>query len=144
MTSARTGWRRACATSSRAPGAPPYYRELPDVSADGDLTRLPVLEKAAPEAHSLPASRDLSSGDPATGEVLRSGATGGEPRHIVYSRTDWENMVREAVPMLYALGLEPGDRIVNTLFGGGMHGGLTATFTSCPGCPWSRTRPRSS
>ncbi|MEV6675760.1 phenylacetate--CoA ligase family protein [Streptomyces erythrochromogenes] len=113
----------------------PYYRELPDVGGDGDLSRLPVLEKAALEAHSLPASRDLSSGDPATGEVLRSGATSGEPRYIVYSRTDWENMVREAVPVLYALGLEPGDRIVNTLFGGGMYGGLTTTFSELSRMP---------
>ncbi|MFJ3922597.1 phenylacetate--CoA ligase family protein [Streptomyces sp. NPDC090022] len=113
----------------------PYYRELPDVTRDADPTRLPVLEKAALEAHSLPASRDLSSGDRATGEVLRSGATSGEPRYIVYSRSDWENMVREAVPMLYALGIEPGDRIVNTLFGGGMYGGLTTTFSELSRMP---------
>ncbi|MCY0946622.1 phenylacetate--CoA ligase family protein [Streptomyces antarcticus] len=113
----------------------PYYRELPDVTEDADITRLPVLEKSALEAHSLPASRDLSSGDPATGEVLRSGATSGEPRYIVYSRSDWENMVREAVPMLYALGVEPGDRIVNTLFGGGMYGGLTTTFSELSRMP---------
>ncbi|MFD3874616.1 phenylacetate--CoA ligase family protein [Streptomyces sp. NPDC058623] len=107
----------------------PYYRELPDVRGTADIALLPVLEKADLEAHSLPASRDLCSGATPSGEVLRSGATSGEPRFIVYSRTDWDNMVREAVPVWYELGVEPGDRIINTLFGGGMYGGLTTTFS---------------
>ncbi|GAA3181891.1 MULTISPECIES: phenylacetate--CoA ligase family protein [Streptomyces] len=107
----------------------PYYAALPTVNEPADLARLPVLEKADLEANSLPASRNLSSGAPATGEVLRSGASGGAPRYIVYARTDWENMVREAVPVWYGLGVEPGDRIVNTLFGGGMYGGLTTSFS---------------
>ncbi|MGW7050523.1 phenylacetate--CoA ligase family protein [Streptomyces sp. NPDC054887] len=113
---------------SRARRAP-YYADLPDVTALSDLAALPVLDKSALEANSLPAGRMLCSGDAPTGEVLRSGATGGHPRYIVYARADWENMVREAVPMLYGLGVEPGDRIVNTLFGGGMYGGLTTTFS---------------
>ncbi|WP_030771863.1 phenylacetate--CoA ligase family protein [Streptomyces sp. NRRL F-2664] len=113
----------------------PYYGDLPDITEDAGLAGLPILEKSELEAHSLPASRDLSSGDPATGEVLRSGATSGEPRYIVYSRSDWENMVREAIPMLYALGLAPGDRVINTLFGGGMYGGLTTTFSELSRMP---------
>ncbi|MBB1252803.1 phenylacetate--CoA ligase family protein [Streptomyces sp. OF3] len=111
----------------------PYHRaRLPEPAAVtdvADIVTLPVLEKADLEAHSPPFSRDMLSADQPTGEVLRSGATGGRPRYIVYSRTDWENMVREAVPVLYALGVRPGDRIVNTLFGGGMYGGLTTTFS---------------
>ncbi|WP_240351657.1 phenylacetate--CoA ligase family protein [Streptomyces olivoreticuli] len=107
----------------------PYYADLPRITSAAGLTGLPILEKQALEANSLPASRNLCSGAAPSGEVLRSGATSGDPRYIVYSRTDWENMVREAVPMLYALGVAPGDRIVNTLFGGGMYGGLTTTFS---------------
>ncbi|MEU3752931.1 phenylacetate--CoA ligase family protein [Streptomyces olivoreticuli] len=107
----------------------PYYADLPRITSVAGLTGLPILEKPALEANSLPASRNLCSGAAPSGEVLRSGATSGDPRYIVYSRTDWENMVREAVPMLYALGVAPGDRIVNTLFGGGMYGGLTTTFS---------------
>lgn len=107
----------------------PYYRDLPVVDGASSLELLPVLEKSALEAHSLPASRQLSSGESPTGEVLRSGATSGQPRYIVYSRTDWENMAREAVHVFYQMGVEPGDRIINTLFGGGMYGGLTTTFS---------------
>jgi phenylacetate-coenzyme A ligase PaaK-like adenylate-forming protein len=110
----------------------PYYRDLvglPEAQGLSDLARLPILEKEALTAHSLPRSRDLSSGGVPSGEVLRSGATTGAHRYIVYSRADWNNMVREAVPLFYAMGLERGDRLINALFGGGLYGGLTTTLT---------------
>lgn len=106
----------------------PYYRDLPAVRGLQDLGRLPVLEKAALEAHSLPGSRGMSTDRPRTGEVLRSGASTGAARYIVYSRTDWENMIREAVPLFRTLGLENGDRLINTLYGGGLYGGLSTTL----------------
>ncbi|MFF5980188.1 phenylacetate--CoA ligase family protein [Streptomyces olindensis] len=106
----------------------PYYRDLPAVTGLDDLGRLPVLEKAALEANSLPGSRGLSTDRPRTGEVLRSGASTGAPRYIVYSRTDWENMIREAIPLFRTLGLENGDRLINTLYGGGLYGGLSTTL----------------
>ncbi|MEV7008449.1 hypothetical protein [Streptosporangium sp. NPDC051022] len=102
----------------------PYYRDLPAVTGRADLTRLPVLDKAALDAHTPPVSGDMSSGAPPSGEVLRSGATTGGPRYIVYSLTDWSNMVREAIPVLYGVGLEKGDRLINALFGGSLYGGL--------------------
>ncbi|WP_306320200.1 MULTISPECIES: phenylacetate--CoA ligase family protein [unclassified Streptomyces] len=107
----------------------PHYAALPNVTDTSGLTALPVLDKATLEANSLPASRAMCADGAATGEVLRSGATGGNPRFIRYARGDWDNMVREAVPVWYDLGVEPGDRIVNTLFGGGMYGGLTTSFS---------------
>ncbi|MFJ6798071.1 phenylacetate--CoA ligase family protein [Streptomyces sp. NPDC091268] len=107
----------------------PYYRDLPPVRTLADLPALPQLDKAALAAHSLPRSRAFASGATPTGEVLRSGSTTGEPRYILYSRTDWNNMVREAVPLFYAMGLEPGDRLVNTLFCGDLYGGITTTVT---------------
>ncbi|GAA3096697.1 phenylacetate--CoA ligase family protein [Streptosporangium carneum] len=102
----------------------PYYRDLPRVADRSDLTLLPVLDKAELDAHTLPVSRDMSSDAPPSGEVLRSGATTGGPRYIVYSLADWSNMVREAVPVLYGVGLEKGDRLINALFGGSLYGGL--------------------
>ena len=105
----------------------PYYRDLPHVTGTAQLDQLPVLTKADLDAHSLPASRDLSSGASPSGQVLRSGATSGRPRYIVYSRADWSNMVREAIPLFYSLGLRPGDRVINTLSGGGLYGGMTTT-----------------
>lgn len=107
----------------------PHYAALPDVTHVSGITALPVLDKATLEAHSLPGSRAMCGDGMATGEVLRSGATSGSPRFIRYARDDWNNMVREAVPVWYDLGVEPGDRIVNTLFGGGMYGGLTTSFS---------------
>ncbi|MET9346257.1 phenylacetate--CoA ligase family protein [Streptomyces termitum] len=107
----------------------PYYRDLPPVRTLADLPGLPVLDKAALAAHSLPEGRGFASGARPTGEVLRSGSTTGTPRYIVYARADWDNMVREAVPLFYAMGLAPGDRLVNTLFGGDLYGGLTTTVT---------------
>ncbi|MEY9849231.1 phenylacetate--CoA ligase family protein [Streptacidiphilus sp. MAP5-3] len=106
----------------------PYYRDLPRVGGLSELGTLPILDKAALDAHSLPTSRDLSSPGPRTGEVLRSGASSGAPRYIAYSRTDWENMIREAVPLFYSMGLAPGDRLINTLYGGGLYGGLSTTL----------------
>ncbi|MBD0742393.1 phenylacetate--CoA ligase family protein [Streptomyces sp. CBMA152] len=106
-----------------------YYRglSLPQVADRSDLQHLPILEKSALERHSLPAGRELCSGDRPSGEVLRSGATSGDPRYIVFSRADWTNMVREAIPVLYALGLRPGDRVINTLFGGELYGGMVTS-----------------
>ncbi|HEY2701721.1 MAG TPA: hypothetical protein VGJ45_40120 [Pseudonocardiaceae bacterium] len=101
----------------------PVYAGLPGTTTD--LADLPVLEKETLAAASFPNSTDLlPSGTPRTGEVLRSGGSSGTPRYVVYSRDDWDNMVREAVHMFYELGVEPGDRVINTLFGGGMYGGL--------------------
>lgn len=105
----------------------PYYRDLPRISDCAGLRELPVLDKQALERHSLPFGRELSSTARPSGEVLRSGATSGQPRYIVYSRTDWDNMVREAIPVFYELGLRPGDRILNTLFGGSLYGGLVTS-----------------
>ncbi|MEU3404608.1 phenylacetate--CoA ligase family protein [Streptomyces sp. NPDC006670] len=107
----------------------PYYRDLPPVATLADLRHLGVLEKEALTRHSPPVGRGLSSGAPPSGEVLRSGATTGTPRYIVYGRADWNNMVREALPLFRAMGLRPGDRLVNTLFGGDLYGGLTTTLT---------------
>lgn len=101
----------------------PYYRDLPQVHRIADLAGLPILEKRQLDAHTLPLNRDLYSGAPPSGEVLRSGATSGDPRYIVYSRTDWANMVREAIPLWYVLGLRRGDRVINTLFAGSLYGG---------------------
>jgi len=113
----------------------PYYRNLPPVHGVGDLTRLPIMDKADLEAYSLPSSRDLCSDALPTGEVLRSGGSSGDPRYVVYSRTDWHNMVREAIPIFYGLGLRKGDRLINTLFGGKMYGGMTTTVSELSRMP---------
>lgn len=113
----------------------PYYRDLPRVRGTAELDRLPMLTKDLLEAHSLPRSADLSSGARPSGEVLRSGATSGEPRYVVFSRTDWENMVREALPVLRELGVRNGDRVVNTLIGGSMYGGLLTSASELTRLP---------
>lgn len=101
-----------------------YYSDLPITHGLVDLPQLPILEKSSLEANSLPNSRALCTDDSPSGEVLRSGATSGSPRYVMYSRSDWESMIREAVPLFYDLGLSKGDRLINTLFGGSMYGGL--------------------
>ncbi|WP_199153416.1 phenylacetate--CoA ligase family protein [Chromobacterium sp. ASV23] len=111
----------------------PHYLALPDIQGAYALRELPILDKAALEAQSLPFSRNLCSGAAPSGEVLRSGATSSQPRYIVYSQTDWNNMIREAIPLFYSLGLRRGDRLINTLYGGAMYGGLTTTI-----CEFSR------
>lgn len=104
----------------------PFHRDrLPD-GHDGTLERLPVQSKEDLLAASSSAEPAGGRRD-ADGQILRSGATTGAPRYISYSRRDWANMVGEAVPMLYAAGLEPGDRVMNTLFGGSLYGGLTTS-----------------
>lgn len=112
-----------------------HYRDLPHIDGLAGLGELPVLEKETLEARSLPRSPDLSSGALPSGEVLRSGASGGDPRYIVYARTDWENMVREAIPLLRALGVHNGDRVLNALVGGGLYGGLLTTASELTRMP---------
>jgi phenylacetate-coenzyme A ligase PaaK-like adenylate-forming protein len=107
----------------------PYYRDLPAVQGISELNRLPILDKADLEAHSLPRSRDMTSAAAPSGELLRSGASSGSPRYVMYSGTDWANMVREAVPLFYALGLGPGDRLINAMFCGPLYGSLTTTIS---------------
>jgi phenylacetate-CoA ligase len=109
--------------------ATPHYAALPRIDDRGSLGALPILTKEDLEAGSLPNSRALYSGAVPSGELMRSGGSSGAPRYVLYSREDWANMVREAVPQLYALGLAPGDRLVNTLFGGGLYGGLTTSVS---------------
>lgn len=70
----------------------------------------------------------MTAGGSPDGQVLRSGASTGAARFITYGRGDWARMVAEAVPMLYAVGLRPGDVVVNTLFGGSLYGGLTTSL----------------
>lgn len=105
----------------------PHYRDLPSVAGLDDLPGLPLLPRTALELNSLPESDRLSTGAPASGHVLRTGGTSGRTRYISFSRDDWENMVRESVPLFYSLGLRRGDRVVNTLFGGSLYGGLIST-----------------
>jgi phenylacetate-coenzyme A ligase PaaK-like adenylate-forming protein len=104
----------------------PFHADRLPAGHDGRLVALPVQSKedllAASESVEPAGGRRG-----ANGQVLRSGATTGAPRYISYSRRDWANMVGEAVPMLYAAGLEPGDRVLNTLFGGNLYGGLTTS-----------------
>ncbi|NHA01018.1 hypothetical protein G5V59_17120 [Nocardioides sp. W3-2-3] len=94
----------------------PGFRPVPPAEGTG----FPVQSKADLEAMTVAGGYD--------GQVLRSGASTGRPRYIAYSRGDWQRMVAEAVPMLYAVGLQPGDRVVNTLFGGSLYGGLTTSL----------------
>jgi phenylacetate-coenzyme A ligase PaaK-like adenylate-forming protein len=105
----------------------PYLSEAPRVCDRADLAALPVMEKEDLEANSPPAGRGLSTGAPPSGEVLRSGATTGALRYVMYSLDDWDNMVREAIAMLYECRLRPGDRIVNVLYGGSLYGGLVTS-----------------
>ncbi|WP_267371482.1 MULTISPECIES: hypothetical protein [unclassified Pantoea] len=60
----------------------------------------------------------------ASGEVLVSGASGGKARFIPYSHDDWQNMIQQGVQTLYDVGLVAGDRVINTLYGGHMYGGM--------------------
>ncbi|WP_239333424.1 phenylacetate--CoA ligase family protein [Frankia sp. CiP3] len=113
----------------------PYYRDLPPVRGLEDLPLLPIMDKADLEQYSLPFSRALCSGAPPTGEVLRSGGSSGAPRYVVYSRTDWHNMVREAIPLFYELGLDKGDRLINMLYGGKLYGGMTTTVAELSRMP---------
>lgn len=110
-----------------------HYRDLPEVYTFSDLQQLPFLDKETLETRSLPRSRDMCSDARPSGEVLRSGGTSGAPRYVVYSRRDWNNMIREAIPLFYSLGVAPGDRMINTLYGGGMYGGMITTV-----CEFSR------
>ncbi|VEB40714.1 Uncharacterised protein [Chromobacterium violaceum] len=82
----------------------PHYRALPDIRGLQSLSDLPILDKAALEASRCHSAGICAAGR-ASGEVLRSGATSSQPRYIVYSQTDWSNMIREAVPLFYSLGL---------------------------------------
>ncbi|MFD4785331.1 phenylacetate--CoA ligase family protein [Rhodococcus qingshengii] len=112
-----------------------FYAMLPQVHSIDELATLPILTKADLDAHAPPTSTAMTRTVRADGEVLRSGGTTGAPRYIVYSRQDWSNMVREAIPLYYALGLAPGDRIVNTLVGGSLYGGLTTSHSELSRMP---------
>ncbi|KVM74839.1 phenylacetate--CoA ligase family protein [Burkholderia stagnalis] len=101
-----------------------YYRgsTFPDTLAR--FSDVPVLGKAELEAHSPPHGRGMGAGALPTGEVLVSGSSGGKKRYIPYSQHDWQSMLQEAVQMLYDSGLTPGDKVVNTLYGGHLYGGM--------------------
>ncbi|CAB3751662.1 MULTISPECIES: phenylacetate--CoA ligase family protein [Burkholderia] len=102
----------------------PYYRGTPLPDTIAAFGAFPVLDKAALEAHSPPNGTGMGSGALPTGEVLVSGSSGGKKRYIPYSRHDWQSMLQEAVQMLYDSGLTPGDKVVNTLYGGHLYGGM--------------------
>jgi phenylacetate-CoA ligase len=89
-----------------------------------ELHQLPVLTKQALEHGSPPYGRAMASQALPSGEVLVSGSSGGKTRYIPYSRDDWQSMIHEAVQTLYDIGLVAGDRVVNTLYGGHMYGGM--------------------
>ncbi|KVS67251.1 phenylacetate--CoA ligase family protein [Burkholderia cepacia] len=102
----------------------PYYRDLPRPDTIAAFRDFPVLDKKVLEAHSPPYGNGMGSGALPTGEVLVSGSSGGKKRYIPYSRQDWQSMLQEAVQMLYDSGLTPGDKVLNTLYGGHLYGGL--------------------
>jgi phenylacetate-coenzyme A ligase PaaK-like adenylate-forming protein len=104
----------------------PFHRDRLPARHDGSLTGIPVQSKEDLLASSQTAGPPDGPGR-ANGQVVRTGASTGAPRLISYSRRDWANMIGEAVPMLFGAGLEPGDRVVNTLSGGSLYGGLTST-----------------
>lgn len=112
----RARWRLLLDRARQDPGLSP----APPAVFDGDPAVLEPQTKQHLEAYSGP--------HPADGQVLRSGASTGAPRFITYTGGDWRRMVAEAIPVLYAAGLEPGDRVVNTLFGGSLYGGLTTSL----------------
>lgn len=88
------------------------------------VSQLPILTKQALEAGSPPNSHDMGSHALASGEVLVSGTSGGKARFIPYSHDDWQNMIQQGVQTLYDVGLVAGDRVINTLYGGHMYGGM--------------------
>ena len=102
----------------------PYYRQLPQPGTMEKFSEFPVLTKAILEKNSPPQGNSMASGALPSGEVLVSGSSGGQKRYIPYSQHDWQSMVQEAVQVLYDVGLTPGDKVVNTLYGGHMYGGM--------------------
>ncbi|MFP3521554.1 hypothetical protein SB912_03375 [Pantoea sp. SIMBA_072] len=102
----------------------PYYQQVAQPQTVAELHQLPVLTKQALEHGSPPYGRAMASQALPSGEVLVSGSSGGKTRYIPYSRDDWQSMIHEAVQTLYDIGLVAGDRVVNTLYGGHMYGGM--------------------
>jgi phenylacetate-coenzyme A ligase PaaK-like adenylate-forming protein len=102
----------------------PHYQQTPQPQTLDQLHQLPVLTKEALEKESPPYGRGMASDALPSGEVLVSGSSGGKTRYIPYSRDDWQSMIHEAVQTLYDVGLAAGDRVVNTLYGGHMYGGM--------------------
>lgn len=102
----------------------PYYQHTAQPQSVTGLDQLPILTKQALEAGSPPNSHDMGSHALASGEVLVSGASGGKARFIPYSHDDWQNMIQQGVQTLYDVGLVAGDRVINTLYGGHMYGGM--------------------
>jgi phenylacetate-CoA ligase len=148
---AHTAWAPVLFRTEVRPGTLSQHRCTPATGA-GARRRLDarwrlLVDRARHDPDLIPARPGVFTGDPATlepqtkahleqytgpqpadGQVLRSGATTGAPRFITYTASDWRRMVFEAMPMLYAAGVEPGDGIVNTLIGGSLYGGLTTSL----------------
>lgn len=102
----------------------PYYNQQPQPEKVAHLSTLPILTKQELEQYSPPNGHEMASSALPSGEVLVSGASGGKQRYIPYSHNDWQNMLCEAVQTLYDCGLGAGDKVVNTLYGGHMYGGM--------------------
>ncbi|MFF1381495.1 phenylacetate--CoA ligase family protein [Streptomyces sp. NPDC058308] len=113
----RADWVRALRQATHLRGIPPALARAREDATTGRLdARLRYLvhrARRAPNYRTLPEAHGIS----------------------VYARTDWDNMVREAIPLFHAMGSRPGDRPINTLFGGDLYGGLTATLTECTRMP---------
>ncbi|WP_318199594.1 phenylacetate--CoA ligase family protein [Streptomyces sp. SCL15-4] len=100
------------------------YRALPPLRGIADLPRL-----------------DTST--PPASEAPYRAAPAAAPRRPVHPCTDEAALAREAIPMLHAMGLREGDRLINTVPGGDPNGALAAALTECVRTPAEyRTRAR--
>jgi phenylacetate-CoA ligase len=109
--------------------APLYAERLRglDITAVGDLEKLPVLTREEMDQNMLPKGRGLAaSPEYWGGYVSRSGGSTGEPKFAIYDGPDWEAMISHAERCLRAAGLTRGDRLANFMLAGDLYGSFVS------------------
>jgi phenylacetate-CoA ligase len=109
-----------------------YGERLKGIEIDtvDDLSKIPPLTRQEMEENMpphLPESDGLATTERFQGGyVSRSGGSTGAPKFSVYDAADWEQLVSQAVKVLRAAGLSPGDRVANCMLSGDLYGSFVS------------------
>lgn len=116
----------------------PYYAELyRGVSGFKSLSDLPVVVQDDFWAANSVGNNRILTAPAADGIVFKSGGTTGNPKFSVFSREEWDFMVRAFGEGMAKAGLSAGDRIANLFYAGDLYGSFIFIMRAIESSPAS-------
>lgn len=91
-----------------------------------DFEAIPTLKRELLYNNTPPEGTDLLTGNPENCIVFASGGTTGNPKFIIYTHDEWDEITRQSAFVYSLAGIEKSDRVANLFMAGNMWSSFVA------------------